>query len=143
MATTQTKTETTPKLSALEKIKQLQEQISAFQMEAVKELKEKIAVKEDELRDLHAELEELTGVKEKKAGAGTRTRKPRSASISDEELKPLVLKVLSAEGKNGLNATEIAKGIDQGLPRVRTFLKAHESSFKKTGSLRTTKYFLK
>ena len=128
-------------LTASQQIEQLEEQISKLKKQALAELKAKLAEAIQNVAVLEKELAELTGQPEAApVGAPRRTRRP---SITDDDLKPLVLKAMAQKGMNGLNAKEIAVGVGQDPLRVRKFIAANPSVLKRQGAGPGTLFFLR
>ncbi len=128
-------------LTASQQIEQLEAQILKLKKEAVLELKAKLAEAIENVATLENELAELTGKSDAApAAAPRRTRRP---SISDEELKPLVLKAMAQKGMTGLNAKEIATCVEQDPLRVRKFIAANPSVLKRQGAGPGTLFFLR
>jgi len=131
MATTQS--------SASQKIQELELQIRQLKEDAVLELKEKLISARRAVADLEHELEDLTG---KAAPTGIIRIRARHESIADEDLKPRILEIFALNGKNGLNAKQIAEAVGQAPIRIRTFLKKYPKVLKRQGSGPGTKFFL-
>lgn len=130
-----------PTLTAIEQIAQLEEKITALRSQALAELKEKLAEARKTVADLERQLAEQTGKPAPEAGAAPRrTRRP---SISDEDLKPLILKAMAQQGVNGLNAKEIAQCVGQDPLRIRKFLAQNPGALKRQGAGPGTRFFLR
>lgn len=127
------------KTNALGKIEELQKQIEQLKQEAVDELKQQLNAARKVVAALEEELGELTG---KPPVAETRTRRTRRPSVTDDDLRGQLLKVMAAEGKLGLNAKELAGKVNQDPLRVRKFIKDNAKTFKRQGSGPGTKFFL-
>jgi len=133
---------TTP-LTASEQIEQLEQQILGLQKQALVELKAKLAEARENVACLERELEELCGkpatVTKSAAAPVRRSRRP---SITDEDLKPMVLKAMAANGMNGLNARNIAELVGQDPLRIRKFIANNPTALKRQGSGPGTRFFL-
>jgi hypothetical protein len=130
---------TTESSSALEEIEQLQARIAQLKLGAVTELRNKIAATRRALADQEAELAKLTGRPAGDLPVAKRTRRP---SITDDQLKPQILAIMATDGKNGMNAKEIAGKLGQDVNRLRKFLKENPKAMKRQGSGPGTKFFL-
>ena len=131
--------------SILEQIEQLKKRIEALKEDGENELRAKLKEARLVVENLERQLSNLTGrpsatqielTKEKKE------RKPRSPSISDEELKVQVLKAVALHGQNGINAKSIGEHIGQEGARVRMFIKANPKVLKRVGNGPGTKFYL-
>jgi len=69
-------------------------------------------------------------------------RRSRRASVSDEELKPLILKAMAQHGMTGLNAKDIASHVGQDPLRVRKFIANNPTALKRQGAGPGTRFFL-
>jgi len=125
--------------SSLEKIQELESQIRQLKDDAVLELKEKLISARRAVSDLEKELEELTG---KAAPTGIIRLRARHETISDEDLKPRILEIFALNGKNGMNAKNIAEAVGQAPVRIREFLKKYPKVLKRQGTGPGTKFFL-
>jgi len=128
--------------TASEQIEQLEQQILGLKKQALLELHEKLAEARKAVADLEKELAQLTGklVEEPATGVVRRTRRP---SITDEALKPLVLKAMAQHGMTGLNAKEIAARVGQDPLRIRKFIAGNPSVLKRQGAGPGTRFFLR
>ena len=106
--------------------------------EAAEELKQKISDTKKVLRGYELQLEELTG-KSTTPSKGKRTRRP---SITDDELKGTLLKVMASVGKNGMNAKQLGEKVGQDALRIRKFITANPKVLKRVGAGPGTKFFL-
>jgi len=129
-------------LTATQQIEALEAQIKNLRHQALDELREKLAEARRTVADLESQLAEITGKPAEAAAAPTR-RRTRRASVTNEELKPLVLKAMADKGLNGLNAKEIAEAIGQDPMRVRKFIAETPSLLKRQGAGPGTRFFLK
>jgi len=130
-----------PTSTASEQIQQLEKKILELKQQALDELKEQLAAAKKTVADLEKELAQLTG-KPAEASAAP-ARRPRRPSISDEELKPLVLKAMAQKGMNGLNAKDIAVAVGQDPMRLRKFISQNPSVLKRQGAGPGTRFFLR
>ena len=132
--------------SASEQIEQLERKIVELKQQALLELKEQLAEARKNVADLEAQLAQLTGKPaSESAGVPTgasRTRRTRRPSISDEALKPQVLKAMAQHGATGLNAKEIATHVGQDPLRVRKFIASNPTALKRQGAGPGTRFFL-
>ena len=128
--------------SASEQIEQLERQILDLKKQALVELREKLAEARKAVADLEKELAQLTGKPVAETAGGAPARRTRRASISDEALKPLVLKVMAQFGMTGLNAKEIATHVGQDPLRVRKFITNNPTALKRQGAGPGTRFFL-
>jgi acetyl-CoA carboxylase alpha subunit len=129
-------------LTASQQIEQLEEQISKLKKEGLAELKAKLADAIKNVATLEKELADLTGQSSSAAPAAIQ-RRTRRPSITDDDLKPLVLKAMALKGTNGLNAKEIAACVGQDPLRVRKFIAANPSVLKRQGGGPGTLFFLR
>jgi len=134
-----------PKSTASEQIEQLEKQILALKHQALGELKEQLAAARKTVADLEAQLAQLTGkpAAETAATATAPTHRTRRPSISDDDLKPLVLKAMAQKGMTGLNAKDIAESVGQDPLRIRKFIAQNPSVLKRQGSGPGTRFFLR
>lgn len=129
-----------PNLTATQQIEQLEAQIQGLRQQALAELQEKLAEARRTVAELEKQLAGMTGKHAEPAAPARRTRRP---SISNEQLKPLVLKAMAEKGVNGLNAKEIAEAVGQDPMRVRKFISETPSLLKRQGAGPGTRFFLK
>ena len=127
--------------TASEQIEQLERQILDLKKLALLELREKLAEARQAVADLEKELAQLTGKsgEEPAGGIARRTRRP---SITDEELKPLILGAMAQHGTTGLNAKEIAARVGQDPLRIRKFIANTPTALKRQGAGPGTRFFL-
>ncbi len=125
--------------TALDQIAQLQAQIEHLKLGAINELKSKIAETRRTLAEQEAELAGLTGREVAETAPLKRTRRP---SVTDEQLKPQVLAVMAADGRNGMNAKGIAEKTGHDAVRIRKFIQENPKFLKRQGSGPGTKFFL-
>lgn len=136
MASTPTATE---KKSALQKqIEALQKQMEALDQEAIHELKLRLSDARKVVSTLEGELAQLTG----KPAGETKVKRARRPSIADEHLQPQLLAVMAKNGREGMNARQIAEHLHQDAIRVRKFIADNPKLLKKTGNGAGTKFFL-
>ncbi len=129
-------------LTASEQIEQLERQIQDLKKQALVELREKLAEARKAVVDLEKELAQLTGKQADEPAVALATRRTRRASITDEDLKPLVLKAMAQFGMNGLNAKDIAARVGQDPLRIRKFIANNPTALKRQGSGPGTRFFL-
>ncbi len=129
-------------LSATQQIEQLEAQIRGLRQQALAELHEKLAEARRTVADLEKQLAEVTGNSTEGAAAPVR-RRTRRPSVTNEQLKPLVLKAMAEKGLNGLNAKDIAEFVGQDPMRVRKFIAENPSLLKRQGAGPGTRFFLK
>jgi len=128
-----------------QEIEELKRRLDTLRDQAEDELRQRLAEARQVVAELERELSEVTGrpsaseIKAQTAPRATRTRRP---SISDEELKTLVLQVLANAGPHGINAKQIATALNQTPVRIRQFVAANPTVLKRTGSGPGTKFFL-
>ena len=124
--------------TASEQIEQLEKRILELKHQALAELKEKLVEARKTVAALEAELSELTGKPASESGATTTTtvRRTRRPSISDDDLKPQVLKAMAQFGATGLNAKEISMHVGQDPLRVRKFIANNPTALKPVSSCR-------
>ena len=131
-------TTATEKKSALQKqIEALQQQVLDLNQAEIHELKLKLSDARKVVTDLEHELEHLTG----KSSGAPKQRRERRPSITDEHLQPQVLAVMAKNGREGMNARQIAEHLHQDAIRVRKFIAANPKLLKKTGAGAGTKFF--
>jgi hypothetical protein len=128
-------------IDALSRIQELQAQIEQLKQAAIEEVKQKLTEARQEVVRLERELEELTGKVAAPAATPDRKR-TRRETITDEELEKRMLAVVSKQGQYGINATQIADGVNQNPVRVREYLKAKPAVLKRQGQGPGTKFFL-
>lgn len=131
--------------TASEKKAALQKQIEALQQQAqeldqaeIHELKLKLSDARKVVTTLEHELASLTG----KSEGVPKVRRERRPSITDEHLQPQLLAVMAKNGKEGMNASQMAEHLHQDAIRVRKFIKDNPKLLKKTGAGAGTKFFL-
>jgi len=127
--------------TASEQIEQLEQQIVELKKQALIELKEKLVEARKSVADLEAQLAELTGTEAPTTSVAP-VRRTRRPSVSDDELKPLILKVMAQHGMTGLNAKDIAFHVGQDPLRVRKFIASNPTALKRQGSGPGTRFFL-
>ena len=127
-------------LSAVEQIEQLEKQIQELKHQALTELKEKLAEAKKNVIALEKELTELTG--QPVTAEKVVIRKSRRPSISDEDLKLKILKVMAAHA-TGLSASAIANLVEQDPMRVRKFIMQNPTVLKRQGAGPGTRFFLR
>lgn len=131
-------------LTASQQIEQLEQKIQSLRQQALAELKEKLAEALRNVADLEARLADLTGKPvQSPAASGAPARRQRRASISDDDLKPQILKAMAEKGSRGLNAKEIAECVGQDALRIRKFIANNPSVLKRQGAGPGTRFFLK
>lgn len=130
-------------LTASQQIEQLEAQISKLKKQALAELKAKLVEAIQNVAALEKELAEVTGQPATATTSVAAPRRTRRPSITDEDLKPLVLKAMAQKGMNGLNAKEIAICVGQDPLRVRKFVAANPSVLKRQGAGPGTLFFLR
>ena len=128
--------------TASEQIEQLERQILDLKKQALVELREKLAEARKAAADLEKELAQLTGKSAEEPTSTPATRRTRRPSISDDALKPLVLKAMAQHGMNGLNAKEIAVRVGQDPLRIRKFITNNPTALKRQGAGPGTRFFL-
>jgi len=129
--------------TASEQIEQLERQILDLKKQALVELREKLAEARKTVADLEKELAQLTGKStEEPASAAIATRRTRRPSVTDDDLKPMVLKAMAQHGMNGLNAKDIAGHVGQDPLRIRKFIAANPTALKRQGAGPGTRFFL-
>ena len=132
-------TSATEKKAALQKqIEALQAQLQALDQEAVHEIKLRLADARRVVSDLENELSNLTG----KPAGETKARRERRASIADDALQDQILKVMVLQGKEGINAKQLAEKLHQDAIRVRKFIKDNPKVLARKGAGPGTKFFL-
>jgi len=128
--------------TASEQIEQLEQQILGLKKQALLELHEKLAEARKAVAHLEKELAQLTGKQEEEPAMGV-ARRTRRPSITDEALKPLVIKAMAQHGMNGLNAKEIAARVGQDPLRIRKFITNNPTALKRQGAGPGTRFFLR
>ena len=76
------------------------------------------------------------------AAGETKVKRIRRPSITDEHLQPQLLAVMAKNGREGMNARQIAELLHQDAIRVRKFIADNPKLLKKTGNGAGTKFFL-
>ncbi|MDD5349872.1 MAG: hypothetical protein PHQ12_06645 [Chthoniobacteraceae bacterium] len=133
-----------PTPTASEQIEQLEKKISELKRQALAELNEKLAAAQKTVADLEKQLAEHTGKPIAEASlVAAPARRTRRPSISDEDLKPLILKAMAQKGITGLNAKEIADSVGQDPLRIRKFIAQNPAVLKRQGAGPGTRFFLR
>ncbi|MEI8233761.1 MAG: hypothetical protein WCH57_03640 [Verrucomicrobiota bacterium] len=132
-----------PTSTAFEQIEQLEKKILALKQQALAELKEQLAAAQKTVAALEKELAELTGEPVAVTAPRAAARRPRRPSISDEDLKPLILRAMAEKGMTGLNAKDIAAFVGQDPMRIRKFMAQNPGVLKRQGSGPGTRFFLR
>ena len=133
------KAATTNKQAELQKqIDALQAQMEALNQEAAQELKQKIADARKVVQDLEAELASITS----KSAAFAKKQRTRRLNISDEDLQQQILAAMNKQGKDGLNAKQLAKLVSQDPLKVRKFISVDAKVLKCVGNGLGTKFHL-
>ena len=129
--------------TATEQIEQLERQILDLKKQALVELRDKLTEARKTVADLEKELTQLTGKSsDEPATETTSTRRTRRPSVTDDELKPMVLKAMAQHGMNGLNAKDIASHVGQDPLRIRKFIANNPTALKRQGAGPGTRFFL-
>ena len=128
--------------TASQQIEELEQKIRELRHQAIAELKEQLAQARKNVSELESQLAQLTGEAVETAPAAP-ARRTRRASISDEELKPMILKAMAQYGTAGLNAKEIAGHVGQDPLRIRKFIVSNPATLKRQGSGPGTRFFLR
>ena len=126
------------KLTLQQQIEALQKQMEVLDQESIHELKLKLLDARKVVSTLEGELASLTG----KPAGETKVKRVRRPSITDEHLQPQLLAVMAKNGREGLNARQIAEQLHQDAIRVRKFIADNPKLLKKTGAGAGTKFFL-
>ena len=126
------------KQSLQQQIEALQKQMEALDQEAIHELKLKLSDTRKVVSTLEDELASLTG----KPAGETKTKRVRRPPITDEHLQPQVLAVMAKNGREGMNARQLADHLHQDAIRVRKFISDNPKLLKRTGNGAGTKFFL-
>ena len=126
------------KLTLQQQIEALQKQMHDLDQEAMHELKLKLSDARKVVTNLEHELTELTG----KSEDASKVRRARRPSITDEHLQPQLLAVMAKNGREGMNASQMAEHLHQDAIRIRKFIKDNPKLLKKTGAGAGTKFFL-
>lgn len=121
-----------------QKIENLQAQIEQLQQEEVHQLKLRLSDARAVVSDLEGQLAGLSG----HTVAKTRTRRTRRPSITDAALQDQILKVMTLNGKAGMNAKQLADKLNQDALRVRKFITVNPKVLKRAGVGPSTKFFL-
>ena len=132
-----------PQLTAFQQIEQLEHQILELKGQALVELKEQLVAAKKTVAALEKELMELTGKPLAEAAVAAPVRRTRRPSISDADLKPLILKAMAQKGMTGLNAKDIAASVGQDPMRIRKFIAQNSTFLKRQGSGPGTRFFLR
>jgi len=133
-------------LTALEEIEQIEKKIQELKHEALAEMKEKLIAAKKAVIDFEKELAELTGAPldmDAAPAAAAPVRRTRRPSVSDADLKPLVLQAMAQQGMNGLNAKDIGVLVGQDAMRIRRFIAENPTVLKRQGSGPGTRFFLR
>jgi hypothetical protein len=134
-----------PAITTQQEIDELKRRLESLKEQAEDEIRQKLAEARQVVSDLERQLSEVTGrpsASEIKALAAPKPARIRRPSISDEELKPLILQILAAAGPRGINAKQIGTALNQTPARIRQFVAANPKALKRTGSGPGTKFFL-
>lgn len=132
-----------PTFTASEQIEQLEKKILELKQQALAELKAQLLAAQKSVADLEAQLSQLTGKPAAEAASTAPTHRTRRPSISDEDLKPLILKAMAQKGMTGLNAKDIADCAGQDPLRIRKFIAQNPSVLKRQGAGPGTRFFLR
>ena len=134
-----------PAITTQQEIEELKRRLETLKEQAEDEIRQKLAEARQVVSDLERQLSEVTGrpsASEIKALAAPKPPRIRRPSVSDEELKPEILKILAAAGPHGINAKQIGTALNQTPARIRQFVAANPKALKRTGSGPGTKFFL-
>ncbi len=134
-----------PAISTQQEIEELKRRLESLKEQAEDEIRRKLAEARQVVSDLERQLSEVTGrpsASEIRALAAPKATRIRRPSVSDEELRTLVLQVLATTGPHGINAKQIATALNQTPARIRQFIAANPSVLKRVGSGPGTKFFL-
>ena len=126
------------KQSLLQQIDDLQKKMQELDQAEIHELKFKLSDARKVVSTLETELASLTG----KPAGETKVKRTRRPSITDEHLQPQLLAVMAKNGREGMNARQIAEHLHQDAIRIRKFIADNPKLLKKTGNGAGTKFFL-
>jgi len=130
----------TAKLTTQQEIAQLTKHLEVLQEGAEEELRQKLKEASAVVTELEHELSEITG---RPTASQIKASDPkRWAPITDEQLEVQILFILQKEGQEGMNATDIARKLNQDPVYIRRWLKNHTGVLKRVGAGAATKYFL-
>jgi len=129
-------------IPAIRQIEEIQQRIKELKGQALAELKEKLVQARRDVAEMERQLAEMTGqpVPVQMPLPRVRVRRP---SVSDEDLKPQVLKIVVEKGKHGISAKAIAEHLGQDPIRVRKFLADNPDVLKRQGEGPRMRFFLK
>lgn len=119
-------------------IAELEAKIRQLRSGQLTELKAKLEAARGTVRELEAQIAQITGDTSVQVEAVPSTRK----RVASDELKAGVLKALAAS-PTGLSQKEIADNTGFRYPSVALFLKRNAGQFKTTGQGRGKRYFLR
>ena len=129
-------------IPAIRQIEEIQQKIRELKGKALAELKEKLAQAKRNVVDMEAQLATMTGQPVPVTSVFPRVR-PRWPFVSDEELKPQIIKVVLEKGKYGISAKAIAEHLGHDPIRVRKFLADNPDVLKRQGDGPGMRFFLK
>ena len=120
-----------------QEIQQLQKRLAQLQEQAEDVIREKLKEARAVVTDLEFQLSEITG-----RPSATQIKVVKGfAPLTDDALEVQILFVLQKEGDQGMNATDIARKLNQDPVRIRGWIKKHPAVLKREGKGPGTRYF--
>ena len=121
-----------------QEIQQLQKRLAQLQEQAEDVIREKLKEARAVVTDLEFQLSEITG-----RPSATQIKVVKGfAPLTDDALEVQILFVLQKEGDQGMNATDIARKLNQDPVRIRGWIKKHPSVLNRTGKGAGTRFFV-
>ena len=120
-----------------QEIAQLQKRLQLLNEQAEDQLRQRLKEARAVVAVLEDQLSEITG-----RPSATQIKVVKGfAPLTDEELEVQILFVVQKQGQDGMNATDIARKLNQDPVRIRGWIKAHSSALKREGKGAGTRYF--
>jgi len=124
--------------SITDEIAKLTKRLEQLQEQAEDVLRQKLKEARAVVTDLEMQLSEITG-----RPTATQIKVVKGfAPLTDEALEVQILFVVQKEGDTGMNATDIARKLNQDPLRIRGWIKKHPSVLNREGKGPGTRYFV-
>jgi len=121
-----------------QEIAQLQKRLQLLNEQAEDQLRQRLKEARAVVAVLEDQLSEITG-----RPSATQIKVVKGfAPLTDEELEVQILFVVQKQGQDGMNATDIARKLNQDPVRIRGWIKKHPSVLKRVGKGTGTRYFV-
>ena len=121
-----------------QEIAHLQKRLAQVQEQAEDVIRQKLKEARAVVADLEDQLSEITG-----RPTATQIKVVKGFEpLTDEALEVQILFVVQKEGQEGMNATDIARKLNQDPVRIRQWIKKYPNVLKRVGAGAGTRYFV-